>query len=94
MKPSLANDAGGNFEECLAVSQIIAGVEPRCAAVAPTATALVATSVVATALLTSVLSAVVAPVGRAVGETSRPPRRRARVRCLTQTGYGQCSIIR
>ena len=36
--------------------QIIAGIEPRYAAVAPAATALVATSVVVTALLTPIVT--------------------------------------
>ena len=40
----------------VAVPQIIAGIEPRYAAVAPAATALVATSVVITALLTPILT--------------------------------------
>jgi 2-keto-3-deoxygluconate permease len=40
----------------VAVPQIIAGIEPRYAAVAPAATALVATSVVVTALLTPIVT--------------------------------------
>jgi 2-keto-3-deoxygluconate permease len=42
----------------VAVPQIIAGIEPRYAAVAPAATALVATSVVVTSLLTPILTAI------------------------------------
>jgi hypothetical protein len=40
----------------IAATQIIAGIEPRYAAVAPAATALVATSVVVTSLLTPILT--------------------------------------
>jgi len=42
----------------VAVPQIIAGIEPRYAAIAPAATALVATSVVVTSLLTPILTAI------------------------------------
>jgi 2-keto-3-deoxygluconate permease len=46
----------GTAGAAVAVPQIIAGIEPRYAAVAPAATALVATSVVVTALLTPIVT--------------------------------------